>query len=202
MRLTSLILPTLSLSLCLSTLSLPTVVNQNIANNTFNQTTKTRTILKSALRITLVSSSLISIILLFSFPLYKYIYQNEFIYYPLLICIPLIYVSNSTGLLRGYLEANNKFNETYLANLFEQIAKISLTFILLFIYKNESVQTKILITFTSMTLSEFASFFYLAVKIKKRNKINYFQVKTNGYEKNILKLICHIHFIFPYIRFT
>jgi len=187
MRLTSLILPTLSLSLCLSTLSLPTVVNQNIANNTFNQTTKTRTILKSALRITLISSSLISIILLFSFPLYKYIYQNEFIYYPLLICIPLIYISNSTGLLRGYLEANNKFNETYLANLFEQITKISLTFILLFIYRNESVQTKILITFTSMTLSEFASFFYLAVKIKKRNKINYFQVKTNGYEKNILK---------------
>ena len=187
MRLISLIFPTLSLSLCLSTLSLPTVVNQNIANNVFNQTVKTRTILKSALRITLISSSIISLLLLLSFPIYKYIYQNPFIYYPLLTCIPLIYISNSTGLLRGYLEANNKFYYTYLANLFEQITKLLLTLLLLYIYKNKSIEIKVFITFFSMMISEFASFFYLGYKIKKRNKINYFKTKTQGFEKNILK---------------
>lgn len=187
MRLMTLIMPTLSLALCLSTLSIPTVVNQNIASNISFKSTRTATILKSALRITLVSSSIISLILLFSFPIYKYIYQNTFIYYPLLICIPLIFVSNSTGILRGYLEANNNFQSTYYANFYEQIAKILLTFTLLFIFKNETIEFQVLLAFISMMLSEFASFFYLAIKIKRKNKINYTSVKTNGYEKNILK---------------
>ena len=147
MRLMTLIMPTLSLALCLSTLSIPTVVNQNIASNISFKSTRTATILKSALRITLVSSSIISLILLFSFPIYKYIYQNTFIYYPLLICIPLIFVSNSTGILRGYLEANNNFQSTYYANFYEQIAKILLTFTLLFIFKNETIEFQVLLAF-------------------------------------------------------
>lgn len=183
MRIMSFIFPTLSLALCLSSLSIQTVVNQNISANL----NSSKTILKSAFRITFISSSIISIILLISFPLYKIIYQTGFIYYPLLICIPLIYFSNISGLFKGYLEANNNFKTPYFSNLYEQIAKFVLTFLLLIIFKNQNLNFKILITFFSLMASEVVSFSYLFFKIKKNHKFNYTSINTNGYEKNILK---------------
>lgn len=187
MRLFSLIMPTLSLSLCLSSMCIPTVVNQNVAKNLIHKNTRVSTILKAAFHITFISSTLICTILLLSFPLYQLIYQNSFIYYPLLICIPLIYISNITGILRGYLEANNKFQITYLANFFEQIAKILLTFLVIFLLKKSPVEQQVLACFVCMTISEFASFGYLLFKIKKRTAIRYQNIRTEGYEKNILK---------------
>ncbi len=183
MRIMSFIFPTLSLVLCLSSLSIQTVVNQNISASL----NSSKTILKSAFRITFISSSIISIILLISFPLYKIIYQTSFIYYPLLICIPLIYFSNISGLFKGYLEANNNFKTPYFSNLYEQIAKFFLTFSLLILFKKQSLNFKIIITFFSLMTSEVVSFSYLFLKIKKKHKFNYTLINTNGYEKNILK---------------
>lgn len=183
MRLMSLVFPTLSLVLCLSSLSMSTVVNQNIAAK-INQS---RTVLKSAFRITFISSSVISIVLLFSFPIYKIIYQNSFVYYPLLICIPLIYLSNTSGIIKGYLEANNHFKATYYSNFFEQIAKFLFTFSMLFFFRNYSLEIKVLCCFLAMMLSEIISFSYLVYKIKRKRKFHYLETKTNGYEKKILK---------------
>lgn len=183
MRIMSFIFPTLSLALCLSSLSIQTVVNQNISA----KLNSSKAILKSAFRITFISSSIISIILLLSFPLYKLIYQTSFVYYPLLICIPLIYFSNTSGLFKGYLEANNNFKTPYFSNLYEQIAKFSLTFSLLIIFKNQSLSFKILISFLALMLSEVVSFFYLLFKVRKKHKFNYTLIETNGYEKSILR---------------
>ncbi len=183
MRIMSLVFPTLSLVLCLSSLSMSTVVNQNVAAKLNNS----RTILKSAFRITFVSSSILSIILLLSFPIYKIIYQNSFIYYPLLICIPLIYLSNTSGIIKGYLEANNHFKFTYYSNFFEQIAKFIFTFSMLLIFKNQALEIKVLFCFLALMLSEVVSFSYLVYKIKKKRRLHYLETKTNGYEKRILK---------------
>ena len=187
MRLMSLVFPTLSLALCLSSLCIPAVVNQNIAANLFTHHTRASTIVKAALRITFISSSLISLILMASFPLYKVIFETSFIYYPLLMSVPLIYISNCTGVLRGYLEAKNRFDTTYLANLFEQITKIALCFFLLFLFKDSDIKTQVLLCFLSMTVSEFASFFYIVAKIKKTTRLRYTDVSSLGYEKKILK---------------
>ena len=183
MRLISFIFPSLSLMLCLSSLSISTVVNQNISSNITNSSK----IVKSAFNITFLSSTIISIIFLLSFPIYKLIYGTSFVYFPLLICIPLIYLSNSSGILKGYLEANNNFKGTYFSNFFEQIAKFLLTFSLLLIFKNISLESKVLLTFTALMLSEIVSFTYLVLKIYKKNKVNYFKIKTYGYEKNMLQ---------------
>lgn len=183
MRIMSFVFPTLSLVLCLSSLSMQTVVNQNISA----QLNGSKTILKSAFRITFISSSILSIFLLFSFPLYKVIYQNSFIYYPLLICIPLIYLSNTSGLFKGYLEANNNFKTPYFSNLYEQIAKFSLTFFLLFLFQKQSLEFKVFLCFFSLMLSEVVSFTYLFIKVKKKHRFEYKAIDTKGYEKNILK---------------
>ncbi len=183
MRLMSLIFPTLSLILCLSSLSVATVVNQNIASKIASG----KTILKSAFRITFTSSSIIAILLLFSFPLYKILYQNTFIYYPLLVCIPLIYLSNISGIMKGYLEANNQFKTTYFSNFYEQIAKFIFTLSMLLLFRHFSLEIKVLICFLAMMLSEVVSFLYLYFKIKKKRKLYYKSVQTNGYEKIMLK---------------
>ena len=183
MRIMSFVFPTLSLVLCLSSLSISTVVNQNIAA----KLNTSRTILKSAFRITFISSSILSICLLLSFPLYKVIYQNSFIYYPLLICIPLIYLSNTSGLFKGYLEANNNFKIPYFSNLYEQIAKFSITFSMLFIFANQSLELKIFMCFFALMLSEVVSFTYLFFKVKKKHRFSYKSIDTKGYEKSILK---------------
>ena len=135
MRIVSMILPTLTLMLSLSSFSISTVVNQNVAS----RATNTKTILKSALNITLTTSTIISIILLFSFPIYTKIYNNSFIYYPLILCIPLIYFSNISGIIKGYLEANNKYVISYVSNILEQIAKFIITFTLLMIFKDKNI---------------------------------------------------------------
>lgn len=183
MRIMSFVFPTLSLVLCLSSLSIQTVVNQNISA----QLNSSKTILKSAFRITFISSSIVSIFLLLSFPLYSIIYQNSFIYYPLLICIPLIYLSNTSGLFKGYLEANNNFKIPYFSNLYESIAKFLLTFSMLFIFANQSLEFKIFMCFLSLMLSEVVSFTYLFFKVKKKHKFAYKKIETKGYEKSILK---------------
>lgn len=187
MRLISMIMPALSLYLAISSLSIQSVCNQNIASNMINKTTRVSVIMLSSLRITLVSSCIISIIMLLSFPLYNILYNESFIYYPLLICIPLIFLSNISGVMKGYLEANSSFKTTYTSNLLESLAKILIAFSLLLIFKEADIYIKAIIIFTSLALSELCSCIYLALKIKKICKISIRDIKTNKYELKILK---------------
>ena len=179
------IYPSLGLCLAISSLSIQSVCNQNIASNIIKKNTRVSIIMLSCLKITLLSSSLVSIFILFSFPIYKYIYNDSFIYYPLLLCIPLLFFSNTSGVMKGYLEANNEFNIYYLSNVIESIVKMALTITLLIILKNHSINLQVLMVFLSLTLSEFSSCIYLSFKIKKRGRPRW--IKTNSFEINILK---------------
>ncbi|MBE6137182.1 MAG: hypothetical protein E7176_02165 [Erysipelotrichaceae bacterium] len=185
MRLISMIMPALALCLALSSLSIQAVCNQNVASNMNLRTTRISVIMLSCLKITLTSSSIISILMLISFPLYKYIYNDSFIYYPLLLCIPLLFCSNISGVMKGYLEANDEFSITYFSNVVESLTKILLTVILLYIFKDHSINTKAIIVFLSLALSELSSNLVLSYKIKKGRKIKL--ISTNQYELEVLK---------------
>lgn len=184
MRLISMIMPSLSLCLCISSLSIQTVCNQNIASNLNLKTTRISVIMLSCLRVTLASSSIISIFMLLSFPLYKYLYQDSFIYYPLLLCIPLLFFSNTSGVMKGYLEANNNFKVPYFSNFVENLTKLAATITLLYIFKNKSIEFRVAIVFFCLTLSELSSNLVLSYKIKRKRKIQI--IKTNFYEKKVL----------------
>ncbi|MBO5711819.1 MAG: oligosaccharide flippase family protein [Acholeplasmatales bacterium] len=135
MRLMSLITPSLSLCLCLSSFSIQTVCNQKIASNIENKKLRVSAILLASFKVTMISSCIVAIAMLLSFPIYKYFYQNSFIYYPLLACIPLIFFSNTSGVMKGYLEGVNNFHTTHISNLLESLAKILFTVVLLYLYK-------------------------------------------------------------------
>lgn len=185
MRLISMISPALALCLSISSLSIQTVCNQNISCNLEIKATRISVIMLSCLRITLVSSSIMSILMLASFPLYKYIYQESFIYYPLLLCIPLLFLSNTSGVMKGYLEANNDFSTTYFSNLVESLTKVFASVLLLLIFKEKSIHFKVILIFSCLTLSELSSNLVLSFKIKHKRKIRL--VKTNSYEKVVLR---------------
>jgi stage V sporulation protein B len=187
MRLVSLITPSISLCICLSSFSIQPVCNQNIASNIKDGKVKVSVILVSCLKITLITSSIVSILMMLSFPIYKNIFQNSFIYYPLLASIPLIYISNFSGIIKGYLEANNIFKTTYLANVFESLAKILFSMIFLIIFKNHSINIQVLTIFISLSLSEVVSSVILTNKIKKHVNRPIFKVDTQGYESQIFK---------------
>jgi stage V sporulation protein B len=135
----------------------------------------------------MISSSIVAIIMLLSFPIYKYFYQNSFIYYPLLACIPLIFFSNTSGVMKGYLEGINNFHTTYISNFLESLAKILFTVILLYLYKSYSPEIQVLLAFISLASSEAISLIYLAFKIKKYKKSSIKNIETNGLEKDIFK---------------
>ena len=186
MRLTSMIMPLLALCLSLSSFSIQSVCNQNISLNITTKENKASTIMLACLRVTLTSSSIVSILMLLSFPLYEMIYDEAFIYYPLLLCVPLIYLSNVSGVMKGYLEANNRFSITYLSNVIESIAKLTISVFLLYILKDYSIKIQVFACFLGLMLSEVSSCFYLLSKIKKGRKIDLNQ-STNKYEIKVFK---------------
>lgn len=187
MRLMSMITPSLSLALCMSSLSIQSVCNQNIALNISTKRIRVSNIMLSAFRVIMTSTTIISILLLLSFPLYKYLYNDYFIYYPLLLCIPLLYLSNISGVMKGYLEANNRFITTYFANVVELITKLLLTIFLLIIFKDFSIQNKVILAYLALSLSELSSCLILSLKIKKKIRKNTINFKEINYSKNILK---------------
>lgn len=186
MRLISLITPLLSLCLSISSFSIQQVCNQNISLNLSTKENKTSTIMLSCLKVTLTSSSIVSIFMLLSFPLYKVIYQESFIYYPLLLNIPLLYFSNISGVMKGYLEANNKFLVPYISNLIESAFKLIVTIFLLYLLRNFEIRFQIIICYLVLMLSELSSCIYLASKIKKGRHIN-LKEPTNKFEFQIFK---------------
>ena len=187
MRLMSLIMPSLSLCLCLSSFSIQAVCNQKIASNLTSQKLRASQIIIASFKVTMTSSLVVAIMMLLSFPIYKYFYQNTFIYYPLLSCIPLILFSNTSGVMKGYLEGINNFHTTHISNLLESLIKILFTILLLYLYKSFSKEIQVLLAFISLALSEAASCIYLAFKIKKYKTKPIKSIQTNGLEKEIFK---------------
>lgn len=196
----SLLIPALSLSICLSSYSIQIVCNQNVSENPGRPI---RNILKSAAKINIITSSLVSLAILCLFPFYKRMYGNPLVYYPLLTIIPLIFFSNFSGILKGYSEAKKDFTTPGISNLLEQCAKIALSVFFLYMARDKDVYTKVFVAFLAMSLSEIVSFTYLIFKIKKRTKINWFRT-TDDYKKQILKQATPLtleHFIIGIVSF-
>lgn len=187
MKIIAILSPILGLSLTLSSFQTGVVTNQNIASNIKSGKTKIRIILLSSLKITLTSSTIISILLLLSFPLYSLIYDDKTLYYLIILFIPLIFICNISSLIKAYLEAYNNFNYIYITNTIEMILKIILMIVVLSIFKNYSIKTKIFFIYIGIILSEISSLIILLKKLKRHINKDSLKTKTNKYELKVLK---------------
>ncbi len=204
MTLFSLLSPIMSLALCLSNLSIPVVVNQKVSENSTNDTYSNRSLMLSAFRITLISSSIISIILLvFGTYITKNIYKNELLYIPLITTIPLIYLSNFSGVFKGYLDAHRYFKISAKSNLYEQIFKIISSTLLVLILGKKGLIPAVIGAVIGMVFSEVVSFLYLLIKVKKITNFKYIK-KTENTHKEILNQATPLtinHLIFSFVSF-
>ncbi|MGM9971218.1 MAG: oligosaccharide flippase family protein [Anaeroplasmataceae bacterium] len=181
----SLLSPILSLSLTLSSLSIPVVVNQNVSINISKPYYTNRSLILNAIKITLISSTVISIALLFlSKFISNNIYNNPYLLYPIYLIIPIIFFSNISGILKGYLDAHNYFRITQFSNLIEQITKVFLCLVCITLMHKQSINILVITIVIILGICEVASFSYLIIKIKKITPLNI--PKEKLYAKAIL----------------
>lgn len=164
--------PILNLALVISCMSLPILINQRVSKNLAGNTYYNRPFISSAVKLIIISSTIIFIIFSIStFYLGKYVYQNSYVFIPTLIMMPVLYFSNLSAIMKGYLEAHNNFTRPILSNLIEQIIKLlSIIVIIIFIKYLNSYKIIVFIGIT-LTLSEMSSFIFLLKKIKKMTPI-------------------------------
>ncbi len=168
MKILTMIFPSVGLFLSLSSFSIQIVTNQLIALNQINKDIRASTILISAIRITIITTSIASIILLLILPIYKNIFDSVFIYWPLLLSIPILYFSNLSGVFKGYLEGTSQFIHPYISNVIESLVKLLVVTILLLIFNSFSPNHKVLIIFIAYVIAEFSSFLYLLILMKRK----------------------------------
>ncbi len=170
----SLINPILGLCLCLSSLSIPTIINQRVSKSLSHNTYSNRSLMINAIKLTLIATSIISIsLLIFAKPLSIYIYKSTTLYKKIILVIPLIYFSNISGVLRGYFEAHSLFKTTSFSSLLEQLTKIFILLIIFYQFSTLSDSTLITIIILTLTLAELVALLYLILKLKKITKLNY-----------------------------
>lgn len=207
----SLLSPILSLSLCLSSLSIPTVVNQKVSENISKKTYSNRLFILSSLKLTFLSSTIICLALLILGKIISnFIYKNPYLEYPIYLLIPIIFFSNMSGVLKGYLDAHNLFKTTQTANLIEQITKIFFCLVCITLLNKENLTTIIIAIVIILGLCEINSFTFLILKIRKitpltinKEALEYKPIIKKAIPLTLDHLICSIvSFLEPIILYN
>ena len=133
-------IPTIMLFVSLGGISLNTSINQIVSQSNKDLDKK---IIKDAFTLSLISSSIASLILLLIIsPLTKIWLNTEQSFYPIIVSIPLIYLSSITSIFRGIYNALSRVKKSQSSILIEQIARISFQTFLILISTNILTQNK------------------------------------------------------------
>lgn len=182
-------MPTLGLLLTISGLSLPTTINKYVSKNRTNSTYSSRYIILKSLLISLVTTTFISIIfLIFIKVLINDLLHNSNLYYPLILSIPLLFLSSMSNILKGYMSGLKK-HELVSNNQFLETSSKLLIIILINLYFYKSSIVKLVsYIIISISLSELVSLLHLIYIVKKETKLT-FEINPNYKEpfKPILK---------------
>ncbi len=203
--------PILNLALVISCMSLPILINQKVSKNLAQNTYYNRPFISNAIKIILISSTIILVIFsILTYCLGKYVYQNSYIFIPTIIMMPVLYFSNLSAIMKGYLEAHNNFTRPIFSNLIEQIIKLlSIIVIIIFNQFLNSYRIIILIGIT-LTISEMSSFIFLLKKIKKMTPLKLTQLSSDskksliypGFVLTIFSLVlATYHFLEPLVYY-
>ena len=170
----SLILPTIMLFMSISCFSLNTSMVKVTATN------KNKKVLKNGITIAIISSSISSLILLLILNvLTKHLLKQPNAYYPILLSIPLFYLTAISSVLRGFLNGIEKMTTTSIANLLEQISRIFFTIIIFIFINNKNINTFVCYAVIAMSVGEIFSIIFTTVNIKKIDI-------SSDYEKNAI----------------
>lgn len=162
-----LVMPTYGLFITIATLSLPVAISKLVSENTRNN----KNVVLGIIPIALLFDLLIIAILIFSSRFISdTLLQNSKLYYPILamsVTLPFITLSS---IIRGYFFGKEKMVPHVTSNLFEQIVRLGMTFLitpyLLEFGVIPAVTGLILFNVVSELLSIFILFFFIPKNVK------------------------------------
>lgn len=166
----SISLPTIMLFLSLSSFSL------NNAMIKMSAKYKSKKIIKIGITYSIISSSFSALILLLILkPLSLVLLKQPNSYYPILLSIPLFYLTAISSILRGYLTGMEKISTTSIANLIEQIFRILFVMMFFHFINSSNIIIYVNASIIAMSFGELMSIFYSfkkIIKIKNNDDIN------------------------------
>lgn len=201
----SLVLPTIMLFISISGFSLNTAMIKVSAKY------KSKKIILPCINIGLITTSISSIILLFSLKILTVnLLKQPTAYYPILYSIPLLYLTTISSVLRGYLTGIEKMTITSIANLLEQFMRILFTALIFILIKNNNLITYVNLAIVAMSVGEFFSILFSIFNIKKIKENNNFCYNKNIYHEildisvptTLTSLVSNITFFLEPIIFT
>lgn len=188
MALYILVIPTLSLCITFAQFSVPSAVFRLVSHPKYSN----KKIIISAFAICFVSCLLITIsILAFSYPISHYFLKREDALLPLLCMIPFIPLVALSGIIKNYYLGKEDVWTLSLAQLFEEIARIVFTYIMLSCFHNSSLSLLVAFAILSMSVGESISLIYLYAKLNDQTQISSFhlnELKNHFIFKDLLHI--------------
>lgn len=197
-----LILPSVMLFISLGSLSLNLTITKIVAVK------KSGNVIKKGIKIAIYSSLIMSLVLLIIIkPLsYSWLKQPK-TFYPILLTIPLIFLSAFNSVLRGYYNGIKKVNITSSSILIEQIVRISISVFLLLEFHSYGIEVAVSLAIIAMSIGEVGSIIFAAYKIKKykpisNEKVNSKEILDIAIPLSFSRLLGNITFFLEPIIFT
>lgn len=181
-------LPSIMLFMSIASFSLNTALSKVISENLATKKYQEKKIILSAISIGLIMTALTSgIILIIIKPLVNLGLKQEDAFYPILsslLFLPLVMLNN---IFRGYFNGHNRINVSALANLIEQVSRISFGILFLFLFLPYGLVTSVTMSIIAMGVGELISLIFILIKIRK-TKISTSNYSSNNPQKAILEI--------------
>ena len=195
-------LPSVMLFISLGSLSLNIAVTKIVAQK------RNAGIINKALKIALISSAIVSIIMLIiAKPLaYDWLKQPK-IFYPIILAAPLILLSAINSVLRGYYNGIKKVNITTTSILIEQIFRIALAAVMIYIFIDKGIVIAVSISIVAMSFGEIASIVYTSLMLRKykqekKNDCTYKEILDAALPITATRLFGNVTYFLEPIIFT
>ena len=161
-------LPSIMLFMSIAGFSLNIVLSKIVSENEVTKKYTDREILKKSIIIG-ISTSLITVIILLIVikPLVFIGLKQEKIFYPILSCIIFLPLVAFNNIIRGYYNGKNLINISAYANLIEQVSRIIIATIFLYLFLPYGLVVSVTMAIISMGIGELISLIYTLIVLKK-----------------------------------
>ncbi len=195
-------MPTIMLFISIGSLSLSIAMTKVAARKPFLSTIKKGMV--CAIFASTISSFILWIIL--KHLTYQWLKQPTS-YYPILLSIPLIYLTSISSVLRGYYNGIQKMGITSCANLIEQITRILFTVMVFAIEKEKNILYLVSLAMIAMSIGELCSILFTSFQIKKyiqkgKEDATYSNLLSIAIPTTCSSLISNVTFFFEPILYT
>ena len=168
MELYVLTMPTIILLVSISSLSLNMVVAKLISENQITKKHSPKKILTKAIFLSLLSSLITIIILLFFIkPLTYTLLNNANLFFPILSSVILLPFVGISDALRGYFNGIKNMKQSSISTLLEQIFRIVSTLVLIIVTVKHNIILSVSMTVVCLAIGEISSIVYSLIQIKK-----------------------------------